>query len=70
MFQESLKGVSKKIKEGFSRVLSGFQVWDTFKGDSREFQGNLEEVQKVFQRSFKDVKCVSGKFQKLSKMFH
>ena len=28
-----------------------------------EFQGNLKEVQMVFQGSFKGVKSVSGKFQ-------
>ena len=28
---------------------------DTFKGDSRELQGYLKEVQRVFQGSFKKV---------------
>ena len=43
---------------------------EIFRGYSREFQGNLKEVQRVFLGCFKDVKrsvkFVSGKFQKLS----
>ena len=45
---------------------------DTFKGDSRQLQGYLKEVQRVFRESFKEgsrvfkesVKCVSRKFQR------
>ena len=76
-----LKEVQSAFEECFKRcykVLCKFQwcfkenrrkLLETYKGHSREFQGNLKEVQTGFQGSFKGVQFVSGKFQKLSRMF-
>ena len=81
VFQRSFKGVSRKFKKRFNKfstVLQGKlkdvlgdsgRFWE-IQGDSRESQGNLEEVLTVFQGSFKGVKCVSGKSQKFLRMFH
>ena len=53
MFKESFKGVSRKVSRVFQGRLSGVP-WDLFNEDSRELQGYLKEVQRVFQGSFKD----------------
>ena len=49
MFQDSFKGVSKKIEGYFNGVLSGFQRF------KKKFNGCLWKISKVFQRCFKEV---------------
>ena len=46
MFQESLKGVSRKIEGVFNGVLSGVQ------GSLMKLYGCLKEVSKMFHGSF------------------
>ena len=53
MFQESFKGVSKKIKGCFNGVLSGCQR--CLKEIQWVFEQSFKSVSRMFQRSFKGV---------------
>ena len=57
-FQESLKGISRKIKGCFNEVLSGLQgclkeVEWVFEGVSKVFQGCFKKVLGVFRETIK-----------------
>ena len=64
MFQESFKGVSRKIEGCFKGDFSGFQ------GYLKEVQRNYREVSKVFQGSLKGVlRRFLGCFKEVSRVF-
>ena len=72
VFQESLKGVSRKFQGCFKevlRVLTESEVKRCFKGVSRKFQGGSKNFLGCFKKVSRIFQEFQGPFKKISRVF-